>query len=267
MSGAARIARPRPGPITRSVLIPLGAAPAQGRLRHGPARATLGLVGLNGAVFAALALLPRGGLGRALYTAGAIPWEIARGADLVDGPLHGPALVPPPFTILSSLFLHGSLPHLAGNMWFLWVFGRGVEAALGGARFLLFYLGTGVLAAVAQVAMTPGSQIPMVGASGAIAGVLGAYALLYPRARVQIALFLLYAADIVVVPAAVALSAWLLWQLLAGGGGGAIAVWAHITGFVFGAVGGKLLAAPRPRPTPTPWTGAPRPAASSSSPR
>src|SRR3972149_2113136 len=82
----------------------------------------------------------------------------------------GPPRAPPPFTILSSLFLHGSLPHLAGNMWFLWVFGRGVEAALGGARFLLFYLGAGVLAAVAQVAMTPGSQIPMVGGPGGVAG-------------------------------------------------------------------------------------------------
>ena len=144
--------------------------------------------------------------------------------------------VPAPLTLLSSMFVHGDFFHLGGNMLYLWIFGDNVEDAMGPFRFLAFYLLCGLGAAATQVALMPGSDVPMVGASGAIAGVLAAYALLYPGAQVLTLVFLLIFIRIMYLPAVVLLGIWFLMQVLsAGSGGGAgVAWWAHIGGFVVG---------------------------------
>jgi len=144
--------------------------------------------------------------------------------------------IPAPLTLFSSMFVHGDLFHLAGNMLYLWIFGDNVEDVMGPFRFLAFYLLCGLGAAAMQVALMPGSDVPMVGASGAIAGILGAYALLYPKAQVLTLVFLLIFIRIMYLPAVVLLGIWFLMQLLsAGTGGGAgVAWWAHVGGFVVG---------------------------------
>lgn len=142
-------------------------------------------------------------------------------------------------TIFTSMFAHGSLLHLGSNLLFLWIFGNNVEDAMGHWRFLLFYLLCGVAAAAAQVAWMPTSPIPMVGASGAIAGVLGAYFLLYPRARVLTLVPIFFFIRLVWIPAFFFLGLWFLFQILGGlgsGPGGGVAFWAHVGGFVAGVV-------------------------------
>ncbi len=145
------------------------------------------------------------------------------------------------YTPLSSMFLHGSWLHILGNMWFLWVFGNNVEDSMGRARFLAFYLLCGLAAATAQMLVAPGSTIPMVGASGAIGGVMGAYIVLYPRVRVHILVFLGFWVTTIVVPAFVMLGFWFLLQLLSGlpslgAQTGGVAFWAHVGGFLGGAL-------------------------------
>jgi membrane associated rhomboid family serine protease len=154
------------------------------------------------------------------------------------------ALLPPAATIVTSMFLHGGLLHLAGNMLFLWVFGNNVEDAMGHGRFVVFYLLCGLAAVIAQVLPNPGSTVPMIGASGAISGVLGAYMLLYPRARVLLGLpigFLIVSLGRF--PAVWVLAAWFVMQLFMGGisftrsagtDSGGIAFGAHVGGFVAG---------------------------------
>jgi membrane associated rhomboid family serine protease len=166
---------------------------------------------------------------------GAIPAEILTFTDI--GP---PDLVPPPFTILTSMFLHGGLAHIAGNMLFLWIFGNNVEDALGRARFLFFFLACGIAAALAQTALSTQSGdglIPMVGASGAIAGVLGAYLTLFPRARVLTLIPIFFIIRLVYVPAYVFIGLWFAIQLFsafAGPSGGGVAFVAHVGGFLAG---------------------------------
>ena len=144
------------------------------------------------------------------------------------------------FTVFTSMFLHGGWFHLIGNMWFLWVFGNNIEDAMGHGRFVVFYLLCGLAAAATQVAVDPDSAIPMVGASGAISGVLGGYLLLYPRVRVHTLLFLGFYVTTIALPAYVMLGYWILLQLLgglpslAGMESGGVAFWAHIGGFVAG---------------------------------
>jgi membrane associated rhomboid family serine protease len=144
------------------------------------------------------------------------------------------------YTPLSSMFLHGGWLHLIGNMWFLWIFGNNVEDSMGHLRFLVFYLLCGLAAASLQVAFRPDSAVPMVGASGAIGGVMGAYIILYPRVRVHMLVVLGFYVTTVAVPAVWMLGYWLLIQLLGGatdlGGraGGGTAFWAHVGGFVAG---------------------------------
>jgi membrane associated rhomboid family serine protease len=144
-------------------------------------------------------------------------------------------------TVLSSMFLHGSWFHILGNMWFLWVFGNNIEDSMGHGRFAAFYLVTGVLAAAAQVAIQPSSPVPMVGASGAISGVMGAYLVLYPRARIHMLVFLGFFVTRAVVPAYLMLLYWALLQFVgtipavAGvGPEGGVAFAAHLGGFVAG---------------------------------
>ena len=152
-----------------------------------------------------------------------------------------------PEHILTSMFLHGSWGHILGNMWFLFIFGNNIEEAFGHLKFLLFYLISGVAAAALQVAMEPASMIPMVGASGAISGVMGAYLLLYPRARVHNLLFLGFYITTIALPAWVMLGYWMLLQVVGGvvqsGGEGGTAFWAHIGGFAAGLVLGLFAAA------------------------
>lgn len=148
------------------------------------------------------------------------------------------ASVPILLTPLTSMFLHGGFMHLGGNMLFLWVFGNNIEDYLGPIKFLLFYLLSGFAADFLFVVFSPDSQIPMIGASGAIAGILGAYMVLYPRAKILTLVFLFYFIRIVRMPAMIVLGFWIVFQLImsaiASGSGGGVAWLAHVGGFAFG---------------------------------
>jgi membrane associated rhomboid family serine protease len=149
--------------------------------------------------------------------------------------------------VLTHMFLHGSWMHLLGNMWFLWLFGNNVEDSMGRLRFLFFYLLCGLAAAAAQIVTNPSSPIPMVGASGAISGVMGAYLVLYPRVRVYTLVPLGFFITSMALPAWVMLGYWFLIQFVSGlvsvgGEGGGVAFWAHVGGFVAGLVLVKLFA-------------------------
>ncbi len=151
------------------------------------------------------------------------------------------ALIPAlsaPSTFLTSQFLHGGLLHLAGNMLFLWIFGDNLEDRMGALPFLGFYLLSGVAAGLGQAASEPSSTIPMVGASGAIAGVMGGYLLLFPRARVDVLIILIVFFRVFPIPAWVVLGIWFTMQVVSGtatpGGVGGVAYWAHAGGFAAG---------------------------------
>jgi membrane associated rhomboid family serine protease len=145
------------------------------------------------------------------------------------------------YTPLTSMFMHGSWLHLLGNMWFLWIFGNNVEDSMGHWRFVAFYLLCGFAAAALQVAADPASVIPMVGASGAIGGVMGAYVLLYPRVHVHMLIVLGFYVTTIAVPAIFMLGYWFVVQLISGwtsigAEGGGVAFWAHVGGFAAGAL-------------------------------
>jgi membrane associated rhomboid family serine protease len=170
-----------------------------------------------------------------VYRYGAIPALFLGGAE----PPPELAGASPYAGLLTSMFLHGGWMHLIGNMLYLWIFGNNVEDVMGHARFVLFYLLCGLLAALSHGLIDPSSTVPMVGASGAISGVLGAYLLLFPHARVLVLLPLGFFSRVMYVPAGFVLGLWFLMQLLSGGmtlgrGGGGVAFWAHIGGFVAG---------------------------------
>jgi membrane associated rhomboid family serine protease len=193
---------------------------------------------------------------------GAIPYELTHPGDecgqsggqiLCEGQegVQGESPEQPStwLTLLTSMFMHGSLLHLAGNMLFLWIFGNNIEDSMGRLRFVAFYLGGGLAALAAQVLVNPSAAVPTVGASGAIAAVLGGYAVLYPRARVVTLIFIIIFVTIVELPALIVLGLWFLLQLAYGAadlsqpvGGGGVAYFAHIGGFVFGLALIKLLA-------------------------
>jgi len=190
---------------------------------------TWALIALNAIVF--LSYYPSlGGQERlllAFYDQWAlVPTEVARGLEM--------------HTILTSMFLHGGWMHIIGNMLFLYIFGDNLEDQMGHVGYLLFYLAGGVAAALAQMAANPYSSVPMVGASGAIAGVMGGYLLLFPRARVDIAFIIFVIVKIVTVPAWLTLGLWFGLQLVNGaastGDGGGVAYWAHAGGFIAGVV-------------------------------
>jgi len=156
---------------------------------------------------------------------------------------HGVGALWSPVTLLTSLFLHGDVLHIAGNMLFLYIFGAAVEDRFGHARFLCFYLAAGVAAGLAMVWMQPASRMPVIGASGAIAGVLGSYFVLYPRARIVTLIPLLVFVEVIEVPAVLCLLLWFALQLYAGvQGGGGVAWWAHVGGFLFGVALAPMLA-------------------------
>ncbi len=169
---------------------------------------------------------------RFVFQYGAIPALVFGHADLPD---HGMA-IPAYATLLTSMFLHGSWMHLIGNMLYLWIFGNNIEDVMGHTKFVIFYSTCGILAALSHAMTDPSSGIPMVGASGAISGVLGAYVLLFPRAHV---LVLMPGVGMTRVAAGVVLGMWFVLQLLSGGmsqgsEGGGVAFFAHIGGFVVG---------------------------------
>src|SRR5256714_8535133 len=146
-------------------------------------------------------------------------------------------------TLVTSMFLHGSWSHVIGNMWYLWIFGDNVEDRVGHGRFVVFYLLCGIAAAIGQVAMVPSSTLPTIGASGAIAGVMGAYFIMYPQSRV-LTLIPIFYFDIIEVPALVLLGFWFLMQLFNAGAvaattstGGGVAFAAHVAGFLVGMAG------------------------------
>ncbi len=145
------------------------------------------------------------------------------------------------YTLITHMFMHGGWAHLLGNLWFLWVFGRSVEDSMGPFRFISFYLVCGLAAASLQVAFAPASAIPMVGASGAIGGVMGGYLMLYPRVRVTMLIFLLIFITTIRIPAYFMLGYWGIVQFIGGLNSlgndvGGVAFWAHVGGFVMGAV-------------------------------
>jgi len=147
------------------------------------------------------------------------------------------AIAPYFLTTLTSMFIHGSWSHILGNMLFLWIFGNNIEDHLGHNKYLLFYLAGGVVAALVQLLSGPTSEIPTIGASGAIAAVMGAYFFLYPKAKVQTLVFFIFI-TIVRLPAWIFLGIWFVMQLFEGTFGAAqgVAVWAHVGGFLFGVV-------------------------------
>jgi membrane associated rhomboid family serine protease len=172
-----------------------------------------------------------------VYMYGAIPavvfGYVQLPPELMSLPAYG--------TLISSMFLHGGWMHLIGNMLYLWIFGNNIEDVMGHAKFIVFYGVCGVLAALSHAYIDPESTIPMVGASGAISGVLGAYLLLYPRARVLVFIPIGFFSQMIYVPAALVLGLWFVLQVLSGGmsfghEGGGVAFFAHIGGFLAGMV-------------------------------
>jgi membrane associated rhomboid family serine protease len=171
-----------------------------------------------------------------LFQLGVVPAALFGHARLPPGL----ALVAPEWTILTSMFLHGGWLHIIGNMLYLWIFGNNVEDAMGHVRFVIFYLLCGTAAALVQSWQDPSSRIPMIGASGAIAGVLGAYLVLHPRARVLVLIPLGFFSQVVRIPALIVLGLWFVMQFVFGAmtplTDGGVAYWAHVGGFVAGLV-------------------------------
>jgi membrane associated rhomboid family serine protease len=208
---------------------------------------TWGIIILNAVVWVFVQRLgSEAGLAHSLCDLGLIPGELlARAAAGTAVPIspNYTCIVDPTGdwrTVVTHMFLHGGWFHLIGNMWFLWIFGNNVEDSMGHVRFAVFYLISGLVAAGLQAAFNPASAIPMVGASGAIGGVMGAYVVLYPRVRVHLLLWLGFYVTTVAVPAAFMLLYWLAIQLIGGATslgaeGGGVAFWAHVGGFVAGA--------------------------------
>ncbi|HEX5327068.1 MAG TPA: rhomboid family intramembrane serine protease [Acetobacteraceae bacterium] len=202
--------------------------------RRRPALTTYGLIGGCVAVFLWQESLGPRAAAYADYAFGMIPAVLFGHAELP----HPLQQIPPWASLITSMFLHGGWLHLIGNMIYLWLFGRGVEAALGSLRYLGFYLLCGVAAALTQAGMNPQGTVPMIGASGAIAGTLGAYLLLYPHARVMVLIWVIIIVRLIAVPAVVLLGLWFLLQLLSAvtttSGAPGVAFWAHVGGFVIG---------------------------------
>ena len=171
--------------------------------------------------------------------------------------LEGQAL-PAWLTLFTSMFMHGGLAHILGNMLFLWVFGQRLEYRMGGLRFLVFYLLTGVLAGLSHVLLSAESVVPTVGASGAISGLLGGYLLLFPHGRILTLIPIFILIHLVELPAYLFIAIWAVYQLLLVGEPGSVAVWAHLGGFVFGLLLIRFFAPAEERRRPhqvRPWGG------------
>jgi len=196
---------------------------------------TVGLIVVNVLVFVYELTLSSGSLNTFFFRAGAIPYELTNRVDIMPADL-----VPWFLTPITAMFVHGGWLHIIFNMLFLWIFGNNVEDTMGRFRFIIFYLVCGLIATATQVAIDVSSTVPTIGASGAIAGVLGAYIVLFPRARVLSAIPIFIFIQLIYVPAWVLLGVWFALQaaqgLLSMGGQSEVAFFAHIGGFVAGLV-------------------------------
>jgi membrane associated rhomboid family serine protease len=227
---------------------------------------TIALIVINAIVY--LFLQPKSGIDfsgnslkqSALFHYGAIPYELTHPGQHCDIVQQGTAIacdkrlddggLPTALTVFTSMFSHAGLLHLGGNMLFLWIFGNNVEDSMGPVRFLIFYLLGGIAALALQTAIGPNSVTPTLGASGAIAAVLGGYILIYPRARVLTLIFLFVFFTFIEIPAYFFLFIWFAQQAIFGaidltaptGGGGGVAYFAHVGGFAFGLLAIKLFA-------------------------
>jgi rhomboid family protein len=225
-------------------MLPIGDDPYEG---GPPPLVTIGLVALNVLFFVVELMQPsEGALQSFIQAWGVVPHEYSAGRDL-------PPSIPFPFwaTLVTSMFLHGGWAHLGGNMLYLWIFGDNLEKRMGHLRFLVFYLICGLAAGLAHVLTNPRSDMPTVGASGAISGVLGGYLVLFPRNRVRV----LSRGGIIYVPAWVMLGFWILIQFISGAASisntaetGGVAYMAHVGGFVAGLVLVSFFAGRRLRP-------------------
>jgi len=192
---------------------------------------TIGIIILNIAVFIS-ELASRAGMNTITYAYGAIPYSLLTFES--QQPVH------PALTVFSSMFMHGGLFHLGGNMLYLWIFGNNIEDRLGHVRFIIFYLFCGICAAYSHALTNPDSAIPMIGASGAVSGILGAYILLFPRANVHTLLFLGFFITTVKIPALIVIGFWAIIQFLSGmvssglQNAGGVAWFAHLGGFLIG---------------------------------
>ncbi len=220
-----------------------------------PARSTawmtILLIAANACVFLIQWLLSDLDVERLVMRAALIPARLGGGVEM-------PGL-PPALTLVTSQFLHGGLLHLGGNMLFLWIFGNNVEDEMGPFRFLVFYLLCGIAAGGIHFATAPDSTIPTVGASGAISGVLGAYALLFPRARIFTLVILVFYISVVPIPALLWVGIWFVLQLLSGiatgtATGGGVAWFAHVGGLVAGVALVYLFRRRRPPPRISPFS-------------
>jgi membrane associated rhomboid family serine protease len=222
-------------------MLPVGDEPVRG---GPPAIVTFSLIGLNVLAFLIeLAQPSEAALQSFIRAWGVVPREYSAAQDL-------PPTIPLPFwsTLLTSMFLHGGWMHLGGNMLYLWIFGDNLEKAMGAVRFVIFYLVCGLAASFAHIIFGPGSNVPAVGASGAISGVLGGYLLLFPQNRIRV----LTRGGIAHVPAILVLGFWIVIQFINGIGSMAtttetagVAYMAHIGGFIAGLVLVKVMASPR----------------------
>ncbi len=204
---------------------------------------TLLLIGANVVMWLVVQGMGQGQLFlESLCVYGTIPGEITAGTEVSLGPgatceVGGLRWG----TVITSMFMHGGWLHLIGNLWFLWVFGNNIEDSMGHLRYLVFYVLTGIVAAVAHIMTATGSGVPTVGASGAISGIMGAYLVLYPKVRIQTLIVLVIYIKVIRIAAWVMLAYWLGIQLVLGAGslgmeGGGVAFWAHVGGFVAGVI-------------------------------
>lgn len=207
---------------------------------------TVAIIVLNVLVFIYQFSLPQEEAVRLIMKGGMIPGEVTAGFGLSEAT-----------SLLTSMFMHGSWLHVLGNMLYLWIFGDNIEETMGAGAFLLFYLTAGIAAALAQIAVYPTSTVPTVGASGAVAGVLGAYLVLFPHARVRTLIFVFRFIRLVELPAIIVLGLWFLLQVVNGlaslgmmGTTGGVAWFAHIGGFVTGLLVGWRLRKKRPPQPP-----------------
>jgi membrane associated rhomboid family serine protease len=207
--------------------------------RKGIPFVTIGLIVLN-----VIVQIYQWHLGRGadafVYRLGVIPWELTHFQELPNLKFGYQSEIPNLLTIFTSLFIHGGLLHLAGNMLYLWIFGDNVEALMGPLRFLVFYIACGTAAAFSQIILSPDSTVPMVGASGAISGVLGAYLVRFPGAKISVFFIFFFIIRIIKIPALIVLGFWFIMQIASGfgslgsGQAGGVAWFAHVGGFLAG---------------------------------
>ena len=212
---------------------------------------TIILIAINAFVFLFMLALNIREHTEAVFSFGMIPVELIHGIKIDEVPLKEigtiyPKHVPTFATIFTSMFMHGGFMHILGNMWFLWLFGDNVEDRMGKIKFIIFYLLTGVIAALAHALVASHSVIPTVGASGAISGVIGAYIVLFPRAQIQTLVFFFFI-TVIRIPAMIFLGFWFIGQVYSGFmslgyQGAGVAFFAHIGGFVAGVILVKLFA-------------------------